>query len=1032
MTEHVYFDRHVPKEFVDLRKAYQAGCVLADPQSIEYQQYSAYRERFGRVLHKAVSVFETDVGDSSIDSVRLTVRSIGTLIARYGVDQKTYANLWKGHMYLEKQARCWPRQKEYPRYIWVRRMEIYHSARLRLNAQRRTRSALDDSLVKDLVSLSISSFVKVRKVAQATLAAVCPMYDGLVPMIVPLLLPHLKAGTDPDVMKGTIYVLAFSAITTFAIDDHRFMAPYILTILNGQHQEKPSVQSLIGAILDKALDLMQEPITLLIGQECDKGTETAMKALLGELPPSATDPELRQKVRAGVIESKQSLDKAYEELTPQLLQIAESNTTHWKYAVTTARLLRILLRRDVATSPEVAKYFVGKIPDSQPVLRAQAQAATTRILYIIKLRTLTQGDAKALFLQNTKNPLKRRIQPDTTADGFTRDVLQRFQEHVDPKSEADQWMQDKSYVGWLCWGEDIVQSRLAKWDEDVFEWEEASQPAIDAMKTFIDDPQWWKDVVSNWSQEKTRQYLSSDNIDLLRSICQIFKSMAFRHLKPIMEELIEITDKDKQRALAELVSGLSRGVKHWCGRDRTEYWDWLSAPLPKIYGSIRPDTFEFWKMCFEHCLFQQDPRRVQPVMTFILETSRTADYVSGSAFEIKKASTMLNSLIRCYGWRFDSWSEEFLQLYFKVAMSSDFEEVRSTVSNNIQLLDDSQWHPSYASAKEFMSDCVKNPGKDIIGTKGHLGGHLEKIIAQFPQWREERPSGPQAALSTYDKTASTVLRWLYAGFAEIHAPAMFAYVLPLLPEIFRMREMTGSDIQSLSSSALLFTTSINPPVDIVEPLLHSTLTILRESPQWKIRLHALPVLSIIYYRELPLVDEELAALIMDVLAKCLHDENQEVRETASRTLSGVLRCSQRASITVLKDRFVRQVKSAKLPRKRDQDGNLIPAYQDAVKKLHGAILGVTAVIEAFPYTVPKFIPELLTEVLAEHASDPNPISSTIRACAASFQRSHADTWHQDKLKFTEDQLSNLSYVISGTSYCKSESFKVFSCGHGHQ
>jgi hypothetical protein len=33
---------------------------------------------------------------------------------------------------------------------------------------------------------------------------------------------------------------------------------------------------------------------------------------------------------------------------------------------------------------------------------------------------------------------------------------------------------------------------------------------------------------------------------------------------------------------------------------------------------------------------------------------------------------------------------------------------------------------------------------------------------------------------------------------------------------------------------------------------------------YKIRLHALPILSIVYYRELPLVDEEMAANIMDV------------------------------------------------------------------------------------------------------------------------------------------------------------------------
>jgi len=39
---------------------------------------------------------------------------------------------------------------------------------------------------------------------------------------------------------------------------------------------------------------------------------------------------------------------------------------------------------------------------------------------------------------------------------------------------------------------------------------------------------------------------------------------------------------------------------------------------------------------------------------------------------------------------------------------------------------------------------------------------------------------------------------------------------------------------------------------------------------------------------------------MDVLLECLSDENVEVREMSSKTLSGVVRCSQRQSIVPLK------------------------------------------------------------------------------------------------------------------------------------
>jgi len=40
--------------------------------------------------------------------------------------------------------------------------------------------------------------------------------------------------------------------------------------------------------------------------------------------------------------------------------------------------------------------------------------------------------------------------------------------------------------------------------------------------------------------------------------------------------------------------------------------------------------------------------------------------------------------------------------------------------------------------------------------------------------------------------------------------------------------------------------------------------------------------------------------VMEVLLECLADENVEVREMASTTLAGVVRCSQRQSIVPLK------------------------------------------------------------------------------------------------------------------------------------
>jgi len=149
--------------------------------------------------------------------------------------------------------------------------------------------------------------------------------------------------------------------------------------------------------------------------------------------------------------------------------------------------------------------------------------------------------------------------------------------------------------------------------------------------------------------------------------------------------------------------------------------------------------------------------------------------------------------------------------------------------------------------------------------------------------------------------------------------------------------------------------------------------------------------------------------IMDLMLNCLSDDNVEVREMASNALSGIVRVSQRQSIIPLKDQFVSLARKVRLPTRRD------PGYAESLRTLHSAILGICALIESFPYSVEKWMPPL-TDILALHAADPPPISTTIRKTASEFKKTHQDTWHRDQLMFDEDQLQNLSTMLVGTSY----------------
>jgi proteasome activator subunit 4 len=205
-----------------------------------------------------------------------------------------------------------------------------------------------------------------------------------------------------------------------------------------------------------------------------------------------------------------------------------------------------------------------------------------------------------------------------------------------------------------------------------------------------------------------------------------------------------------------------------------------------------------------------------------------------------------------------------------------------------------------------------------------------------------------------------------------------------------MTELNDNPELQLYSSAVLYALSaVTPPQDYVEVILGNfvaeikssavrkyqsrsqlqlTLLFIILSQSWRIRLQALPALVVFFYRNLLTISPAGVSNVMDVLLECLGDENVEVREMASKSLSGIVRCSQRLtiiplkvgvsshtllySLISLKNRFVNLARKTQLPRRKEAN------YPESLRTLHSAILGICALIESFPYSVERWMPSL--------------------------------------------------------------------------
>jgi proteasome activator subunit 4 len=91
----------------------------------------------------------------------------------------------------------------------------------------------------------------------------------------------------------------------------------------------------------------------------------------------------------------------------------------------------------------------------------------------------------------------------------------------------------------------------------------------------------------------------------------------FENILSSTEQLLWDTDRFKQRAGAEVLAGITRGIatlalnefkyglaidiigaKNWPKQHFDQLWSWIISRLDRIYTSIKPDTIGFWEATF--------------------------------------------------------------------------------------------------------------------------------------------------------------------------------------------------------------------------------------------------------------------------------------------------------------------------------------------------------------------------------------------------------------------------------------------------
>ncbi|KAF0689101.1 Aste57867_19373 [Aphanomyces stellatus] len=281
---------------------------------------------------------------------------------------------------------------------------------------------------------------------------------------------------------------------------------------------------------------------------------------------------------------------------------------------------------------------------------------------------------------------------------------------------------------------------------------------------------------------------------------------------------------------------------------------------------------------------------------------------------------------------------------------------------------------------------------------------------------------------------------LLANYIHSGDSSQFARLLPLFPVVFDTQSYPEPDI-ARSARAVVDTLSNKLRIQTTDnyaSLLQVLATALT-SPSWRTRGAVLRFLTVINFHH-GLLGWSKDAIERMIISRFV-DEKRDVQEMAQYALRSFVRTLDESQVSKLASSFLevatttraaRAKKAKQVKRCRWLLGK-DATDEEATKKLKTLLeedekprndqtiescFGMGAIVLAYPYSVPEFVPALMEELTFHLHVDGSIsyLSEIVKSVLLEFKRTHQDSWHEDKAAFSASQLEAIQELLISPHY----------------
>ncbi|EPS37318.1 hypothetical protein H072_9008 [Dactylellina haptotyla CBS 200.50] len=987
--------------------SYPTGYFFGDSNHDLYQLIHSLRRRIGEALHGVHSFLVKEQQDdvACFNALYTAYRSwfVDVRIERSAQVVERILRLFESDIHLFKISGL---RKVYPRPLLLRRANLYHLQRLRSNIGPRKRTQLDECLLLDLAESAVSPYTEIRRHAQSAAESACKVIIGARPLVIPKLLSAFEEAVQTNNygrMKGAMYTLLLGSLSKTVGRDWRFAPRVIKSFIAASAADKLSVQKLAMGATFQVIDYGR-PLEQLVLLD-----EQVLEAIapIEDVRELIAQRKLRVAAKAKGIELKKA------ELVSELVDLARGS--HWKIANRTVTvMLGMGMRFDTLAEEVVIELMTRGSIDTHPMLRGLYCSGLIALFCLIDLRSACGHKYQNFLLDIYKFPSQKEIVVDQKDKEWTNKFL------LDFAKEQTSFYVDFDHIGWLAWGNTMTIFEAQSTQRR--EWDSLESKVRGHIGRLVDRE--WFHALCEYMKQEPREGIA----DRFRMASPILLQFMFELVRDgvtvltfndISMEILELfgdgSDKNQHRATAEMFGALLNSTRDCSEEEKSQTWDLILPILTKTFDDgLNPDNLSYW-VAFVHTSLQgKDLRRSWPI---VLQLSNfRLDLGSNAAFKESSKIQLLQQCINDAGWHFrlhqPIWDD------FIAHLDHPYKGVREAIGQTLACINRTRYHESFSCVRDFL-EAQRNyssVGVPPYQTDKELIRTFAAILQQLAKWRGA--DGPEMqSSSSYTSASKTVLLWLESTLSS-HECTQLAplFSRALINEILHMIDVREDpELMSLAYNVFRHLPDIPHPIGQDDTFIEGLIQTGSSASSWHQRLRVLLNIGVVYFRRLFLISPEQRRTLFSCVSNMLGDPQLEVRIGAATTLSGMIRCSpvpfRDRVVPLLKKRFVNLLLKNPLPRaSNSRPGS---PHQKLTVNRHAAVLGLSSLIQAFPYVSPppSWLPEILTILALRAASDPGMVGESVKACLSDFKKTRQDTWHIDVKAFSSDQLEDLEGVL---------------------